>query len=85
MPGKTPSVPIGLRFGIVLVAIGLTFLLIWLLGFILDDVAGIRVPTRAAIESRHIDGSLVERSKHLSRIIEDLNRRALIRPGPEKA
>ncbi|HOR27265.1 MAG TPA: hypothetical protein PLG73_04500 [Candidatus Sumerlaeota bacterium] len=72
-------IPFALRAGIVLLAILLTFLFIWLLGFVLDDIGDLNPPDYNALMDAAAPAELTERQaalgKELQRIGREIARR----------
>ena len=63
------------RFAIWFFSIVLTFLFLWLLGYILKDVKTIRAPSYEEIEKKYVDRSLFEKSRKLDENISSVKRR----------
>ncbi len=63
-PPRSP-VPRSLRIGSFLLSSLLTILIVWLLGFVLDDIGDIDGPTYQAIVDEYVDESLRERAADL--------------------
>jgi hypothetical protein len=72
-PGK--RAPAGLRWLIHGLSVLLTFLFVWLLGFVLSDIGDWDGPSYQVIEQRHVDEDLRERETALQRQIRTLETR----------
>lgn len=70
-PGATP--PAFLRWGIYLLATVLTFLLIWLLGFVLADIGDLKGPDFSVVSRGHVSPALTERAGALEREIREID------------
>lgn len=85
---KTP-VPRALRFWTFVLASLLTFLLIWLLGFVLNDIGRIDGPDYQEIRSEHVDEALDERraklTKEISGIKEQVTRQSEIQKNLKRS
>jgi len=69
--GATP--PAFLRWGIYLLATVLTFLLIWLLGFVLADIGDLKGPDFSAITQGHVSPALTERAAALEKEMSEID------------
>jgi predicted RNA-binding Zn-ribbon protein involved in translation (DUF1610 family) len=67
------AAPVTLRVGIYLLSTVLTFLLIWLLGFVLRDLGNLKGPDFREVSGRHVDPALAERVAALERQIGELD------------
>lgn len=80
-PSSSPAAPAAVRWGVLLLSTILTFLWIWLLSFVLNDIGDIRGPDYQPIVDRHVDASLIDRSEALQAEIREIDVR--IRRGQE--
>ena len=67
VPRDTPPIPVprSLRIGSFLLSSLLTVLVVWLLGFVLNDIGNIDGPNYPSVANEFIDGSLRQRSQEL--------------------
>jgi predicted RNA-binding Zn-ribbon protein involved in translation (DUF1610 family) len=63
------AVPRSLRIGTFLLSVLLTFLLVWLLGFVLSDIGNIDGPDYQAVIEEHVDQALRDTAEDLQREI----------------
>lgn len=63
------AVPRSLRIGTFLLSVVLTFLLIWLLGFVLSDIGNIDGPDYQAVMEEHVDQALRDKAEDLQKEI----------------
>lgn len=68
---KNP-LPRSLRIGTFLLSTVLTFLLIWLLGFVLRDIGNVEGPNYQDVMENHVDKKLREKSEALQNQIADI-------------
>jgi len=64
-----------LRIGSFLLSILLTVLIVWLLGFVLDDLGDIEGPDRQAVLAEYVDASLRTRAEELEQQITEIETR----------
>lgn len=74
-PGK-PTVPKSIRIGSFILAVILTFLLVWLLGFFLRDLGQIDGPNYQDVRSEFVDRSLERESQSVRSQIAELEKQA---------
>jgi len=72
MTAKKQETSKGLRILVVLFSILFTILVIWLLGFVMDDIGTVRGPQYSAIEKKYQDPALVAKRKKLQRNLDDI-------------
>ena len=65
MKPRSQTAPASLRWAVYFLSTLLTFLWIWLLSFVLNDIGDLEGPDFQAIHERHVDATLVDRSKEL--------------------
>lgn len=70
---KGATAPAFLRWGIYFLAVILTFLLIWLLGFVLADLGGLKGPEFSDVSRQHVNPALAERAATLEKQISELD------------
>ena len=70
---KITTAPAWLRWGIYFLSTILTFLLIWLLGFLLRDIGNLNGPDFSQISRSHVNPALTERSTALERQISEID------------
>ena len=70
---KVTTAPALLRWGICFLATLLTFLLIWLLGFLLRDIGNLKGPDFSEISRSHVNPALTERSTALEKQISEID------------
>lgn len=70
---KVTTAPALLRWGICFLATLLTFLLIWLLGFLLRDIGNLKGPDFSEISRSHLNLALTERSAALEKQISEID------------
>jgi hypothetical protein len=68
-------VPRSIRVGAFLLSVLLTLLLVWLLGFVLRDIARLEGPDYSAVRADYVDADLVERADGLRQEISAIERR----------
>ncbi len=69
-PGAAPA---SLRWAIGFLSVLLTFLLIWLLGFLLSDIGDLQGPDYQVVRERHVDQILVDQSAQVRAQIDEID------------
>lgn len=70
---KGTAAPAFLRWGIHVLALLLTFLLVWLLGFLLADIGNLKGPDFAGISRSHVNPALADRATALETQINEID------------
>lgn len=72
MKPQSHAAPTALKWTVYLLSMTLTFLWIWLLGFVLSDIGDLEGPSYALVEENFVDATVIERSESLAEEIRDL-------------
>jgi predicted RNA-binding Zn-ribbon protein involved in translation (DUF1610 family) len=70
---KVTSAPTFLRWGIYFLATLLTFLLIWLLGFLLADIGNLKGPDFSDVSRRHVNTAMSDRAAALEKQMGEID------------